>query len=202
MFLNNLHLFIGETMKSIYITSLALLATASLLSTTTLAAPSSSKSISSYKSNDMVHVFGWMEDACHGEKPPYKKISSKNSAFTESIRGKTANYEDVIKPRSKWSSEYRSTIKDVKMKINEPYTEYRVIFNKGVTYRGQPLEEYTFSFVPESSGGQNILKFASTATVPTIMPNFQTRTMEYWGEMEKRGAEYDSKNKTVTCYFW
>ena len=201
MYLNNLNLFIGETMKSISITSLALLATAALLSTTTLAAPSSSKSISSYKSNDMVHVFGWMEDACTGEKPPYKKIAAKDTAFIDSIRGQRA-YDNFVKPKAQWLSEYQNMIKDVKMKINEPYTEYRVIFNKGVTYRGQPLEEYTFSFVPESSGGQNILKFASTATVPTIMPNFQTRIMEYWGEMEKRGAEYDSKNKTVTCYFW
>ena len=201
MYLNNLHLFIGETMKSISITSLALLATASLLSTTTLAAPSSSKSMSSYKSNDMVHVFGWMEDACTGEKPSYKKIAAKDTAFINSIRGQKAS-GDFVKPKSQWLSEYRNMIKDVKMKKGEPYTEYRVIFNKGVTYRGQPLEEYTFSFIPESSGGENVLKFASTATVPTIMPNFQTRTMEYWGEMEKRGAEYDSKNKTVTCYFW
>ena len=201
MFLNNLHLFIGETMKSISITSLALLATASLLSTTTLAAPSSSKIMSSYKSNDMVHVFGWMEDACTGEKPSYKKIAAKDTAFINSIRGQKAS-GDFVKPKSQWLSEYRNMIKDVKMKKGEPYTEYRVIFNKGVTYRGQPLEEYTFSFIPESSGGENVLKFASTATVPTIMPNFQTRTMEYWGEMEKRGAEYDSKNKTVTCYFW
>ena len=188
-------------MKSISITSLALLATASLLSTTTLAAPNSSKSISSYKSNDMVHVFGWMEDACHGEKPPYKKISSKNSAFTDSIRGQRA-YDNFVKPKAQWLSEYRNMIKDVKMKAGEPYTEYRVIFNKGVTYRGLPLDEYTFSFIPESSGGETVLKFASTATVPTIMPNFQTRTMEYWGEMEKRGATYNPKNKTVTCYFW
>ena len=188
-------------MKSISITSLALLATASLLSTTTLAAPSSSKSMSSYKSNDMVHVFGWMEDACTGEKPSYKKIAAKDTAFTDSIRGKKAS-GDFVKPKTQWLSEYRNMIKDVKMKVGEPYTEYRVIFNKGVTYRGQPLEEYTFSFIPESSGGETVLKFASTATVPTIMPNFQTRTMEYWGEMEKRGVEYDSKNKTVTCYFW
>lgn len=188
-------------MKSISITSLALLATASLLSTTTLAAPSSSKIMSSYKSNDMVHVFGWMEDACTGEKPSYKKIAAKDTAFINSIRGQKAS-GDFVKPKSQWLSEYRNMIKDVKMKKGEPYTEYRVIFNKGVTYRGQPLEEYKFSFIPESSGGENVLKFASTATVPTIMPNFQTRTMEYWGEMEKRGAEYDSKNKTVTCYFW
>lgn len=201
MYLNNLNLFIGETMKSISITSLALLATAALLSTTTLAAPSSSKSISSYKSNDMVHVFGWMEDACTGEKPPYKKIAAKDTAFIDSIRGQRA-YDNFVKPKAQWLSEYQNMIKDVKMKKGEPYTEYRVIFNKGVTYRGQPLEEYTFSFIPESSGGENVLKFASTATVPTIMPNFQTRTMEYWGEMEKRGAEYDSKNKTVTCEFW
>ena len=201
MYLNNLNLFIGETMKSISITSLALLATAALLSTTTLAAPSSSKSISSYKSNDMVHVFGWMEDACTGEKPLYKKIAAKDTAFIDSIRGQRA-YDNFVKPKAQWLSEYQNMIKDVKMKKGEPYTEYRVIFNKGVTYRGQPLEEYTFSFIPESSGGENVLKFASTATVPTIMPNFQTRTMEYWGEMEKRGAEYDSKNKTVTCYFW
>ena len=188
-------------MKSISITSLALLATAALLSTTTLAAPSSSKSISSYKSNDMVHVFGWMEDACSGEKPPYKKIAAKDTAFTDSIRGQKA-YDNFVKPKAQWLSEYRNMIKDVKMKKGEPYTEYRVIFNKGVTYRSQPLEEYIFSFIPESSGGETVLKFASTATVSTIMPNFQTRTMEYWGEMEKRGAEYDSKNKTVTCEFW
>ena len=201
MYLNNLNLFIGETMKSISITSLALLATAALLSTTTLAAPSSSKSISSYKSNDMVHVFGWMEDACTGEKPPYKKIAAKDTAFIDSIRGQRA-YDNFVKPKAQWLSEYQNMIKDVKMKKGEPYTEYRVIFNKGVTYRGQPLEEYTFSFIPESSGGENVLKFASTATVPTIMPNFKTRTMEYWGEMEKRGATYSPKNKTVTCEFW
>lgn len=188
-------------MKFISITSLALLATASLLSTTTLAAPNSSKSISSYKSNDMVHVFGWMEDACSGEKPPYKKIAAKDTAFTDSIRGKKAS-GDFVKPKAQWLSEYRNMIKDVKMKVGEPYTEYRVIFNKGVTYRDQPLEEYTFSFIPESSGGENVLKFASTATMPNIMPNFQTRTMEYWGEMEKRGATYNPKNKTVTCEFW
>jgi len=201
MYLNNLHLFIGETMKSISINSLALLATASLLSTTTLAAPSSSKSISSYKSNDMVHVFGWMEDACTGEKPPYKKIAAKNTAFTDSIRGKKAS-GDFVKPKPQWLSEYRNTIKDVKMKKGEPYTEYRVIFDKGVTYRGLPLVEYTFSFIPESSGGENILKFSSNANVSTITSNFQTRTMEYWGEMEKRGATYDPKNKTITCEFW
>lgn len=188
-------------MKSISITSLALLATASLLSTTTLAAPSSSKSISSYKGNDMVHVFGWMEDACSGEKPPYKKIAAKDTAFTDSIRGQR-RYENFVNPKAQWLSEYRNMIKDVKMEAGEPYTEYRVIFNKGVTYRGQPLEAYTFSFIPESSGGQNVLKFSPTATVPTIMPNFQTRTMEYWGEMEKRGATYNPKNKTVTCVFW
>ena len=188
-------------MKSVSITSLALLTTASLLSTITLAAPNSSKSVSSYKSNDMVHVFGWMEDACSGEKLPYKKIAAKDTAFIESIRGQKAS-GDFVKPKAKWLSEYRNMIKDVKMKKGEPYTEYRVIFNKGVTYRGQPLEEYKFSFIPESSGGENVLKFAPTATIPTIMPNFQTRTMEYWGEMEKRGATYNPKNKTVTCEFW
>ena len=82
-------------MKSVSITSLALLTTASLLSTITLAAPNSSKSVSSYKSNDMVHVFGWMEDACSGEKPPYKKIAAKDTAFIESIRGQKASGDFV-----------------------------------------------------------------------------------------------------------
>ena len=115
-------------MKSVSITSLALLTTASLL-----AAPNSSKSVSSYKSNDMVHVFGWMEDACSGEKPPYKKIAAKDTAFIESIRGQKAS-GDFVKPKAKWLSEYRNMIKDVKMKKGEPYTEYRVIFNKDYTY--------------------------------------------------------------------
>lgn len=64
-------------MKSVSITSLALLTTASLLSTITLAAPNSSKSVSSYKSNDMVHVFGWMEDACSGENRLIKRLLLK-----------------------------------------------------------------------------------------------------------------------------
>ena len=88
------------------------------------------------------------------------------------------------------------------MNVGDIYTEYRVIFNKGVTYRGQPLEEYIFSFIPESSGGQNTLKFSSNASLPSIMSNFQTRQVEYWGEMEDRGAIYSPKNKMVTCEFW
>ena len=67
---------------------------------------------------------------------------------------------------------------------------------------GQPLEEYIFSFIPESSGGQNTLKFSSNANISTIMSNFQTRQVEYWGEMEDRGAIYSPKNKMVTCEFW
>ncbi|QUY52177.1 hypothetical protein [Psychrobacter pacificensis] len=112
-------------MKSISITYLALLATASLLSTTTLAAPISSKNISSYKSNDMVHVFGWMEDACSGEKPPYKKIAAKDTAFTDSIRGQKA-YDNFVKPKAQWLSEYRNMIKDVKMKKGEPYSQFKI----------------------------------------------------------------------------
>ena len=107
MYLNNLNLFIGETMKSISITSLALLATAALLSTTTLAAPSSSKSISSYKSNDMVHVFGWMEDACTGDQLGFELL--KGQSLSESIKG-SKNYTYFIKPKSQWSQEHRNII--------------------------------------------------------------------------------------------
>ena len=88
------------------------------------------------------------------------------------------------------------------MNVGDIYTEYRVIFNRGVTYRGQPLKEYIFSFIPESSGGQNTLKFSSNANISTIMSNFQTRQVEYWGEMEDRGAIYNPKNKMVTYEFW
>ena len=188
-------------MKLIRLPSLALLVTASLLSANTLAAPKLSKSISSTTSSDMVHVFGWMEDACDGEQPPYKKVYDKHAVFINSIRGQRP-YEDFVKPKAQWSSEYRNTIKEVKMNVGDIYTEYRVIFNKGVTYRGQPLEEYIFSFIPESSGGQNTLQFSSNANISTIMSNFQTRQVEYWGEMEDRGAIYNPKNKMVTCEFW
>ncbi|WP_201525894.1 hypothetical protein [Psychrobacter frigidicola] len=149
----------------------------------------------------MAHVFGWMEDACSGEKLLYKRIYDKNLAFTDSIRGQKT-YGNFVKPKVQWSSEYRSTIKDVKMKVDDIYTEYRVIFNKGVTYRGQPLDEYVFSFVPESSGGADVLKFSSNTNIATILPNFETRKVEYWGEMEDIGAKYDPKNRTITCYFW
>ncbi len=180
-------------MKSISITSLALLATASLLSTTTLAAPISSKNISSYKSNDMVHVFGWMEDACSGEKPPYKKIAAKDTAFTDSIRGQKA-YDNFVKPKAQWLSEYRNMIKDVKMKKGEPYTEYRVIFNKGVTYRSQPLEEYIFSFIPESSGGETVLKFASTANCNYHYAEFSNSNHGILGvNGNKEGLNYNLK---------
>ena len=122
--------------------------------------------------------------------------------YVRPIGKKHATMTLGLYPDVQWSSEYRNTIKEVKMNVGDIYTGYRVIFNKGVTYRGQPLEEYIFSFIPESPGSQNTLKFSSNANISTIMSNFQTRQVEYWGEMEDRGAIYSPKNKMVTCEFW
>lgn len=162
-------------------------------STFAVAAPGFSKDTEKYKSNDMVHVFGWMEDACDGEKNPYKTIYEKISAFTDSIRGMTADYENVVKPRSQWLPEYWSTIKNVKMSVGDQFTKYKVIFKDGVKYRGQSLAQYEFKFIPESSGGEDVLKFSPKANVATILSKFETREVEYWDEMVDRGATYNFK---------
>ena len=62
--------------------------------------------------------------------------------YVRPIGKKHATMTLGLYPDVQWSSEYRNTIKEVKMNVGDIYTEYRVIFNKGVTYRGQPLEEY------------------------------------------------------------
>ncbi|WP_352309021.1 hypothetical protein [Psychrobacter sp. W2-37-MNA-CIBAN-0211] len=60
---------------------------------------------------------------------------------------------------------------------------------------------YIFKFRAESSGGKDVLKFASNADVAAIWPNFTTRTMEYWGEMTDIGSTYRHQNKIITCMF-
>lgn len=37
---------------------------------------------------------------------------------------------------------------------------------------------YIFKFIAESSGGKDVLKFASNTDVEAIWPNFTTRTMD------------------------
>lgn len=81
------------------------------------------------------------------------------------------------------------------------YLEYYVDFIDGIKYRNQPLDEYIFKFRGESSGDEDVLKFASNADVAAIWPNFTTRTMEYWGEMADIGLTYSPQNKTITCMF-
>lgn len=58
------------------------------------------------------------------------------------------------------------------------YIEYYVDFIDGIKYRNQPLDGYIFKFRVESSGGKDVLKFASNADVAAIWPNFTTRTMD------------------------
>ena len=82
------------------------------------------------------------------------------------------------------------------------FGEYKVIFEDGVKYRGQPLDQYIYSYRRESSGGVESLKFAPNANVSSIWPNFKTRTIEYWGEMEDMGATYTPQSRTIECYFY
>ena len=81
------------------------------------------------------------------------------------------------------------------------FTAYHLIFKGGIKYRGQPLEKYVFMFRPKSSGAGEALKFAPTANLSTILPNFKSYKMEYWDEIIDMGATYNSKNKTFTCLF-
>lgn len=83
------------------------------------------------------------------------------------------------------------------------YIEYYVDFIDGIKYRNQPLyvDGYIFKLRGESSGGEDVLKFASNADVVAIWPNFTTCTMEYWGEMADIELTYSPQNKTITCMF-
>ncbi|MGP5647068.1 hypothetical protein ACTXPO_00265 [Psychrobacter celer] len=148
--------------------------------------------------SDMVYRFGWMEDACTGDQLDFKLL--KGQSLSESIKG-SKNYTYFIKPKSQWSQEHRDIIKDVKMVEGSEYIEYYVDFIDGIKYRNQPLDRYIFKFRAESSGGEDVLKFASNADVAAIWPNFTTRTMEYWGEMADRGAVYSTQKNTITCHY-
>lgn len=157
-------------------------------------------------SSDMVYLLGWMEDACTGENPAHNGVRANHSKFTESFHGR--GRQNFVKPRSEWSPEYRDMIKEIQYKdlydtdMGGDFGEYKVIFEDGVKYRGQPLDQYIYSYRRESSGGVESLKFAPNANVSSIWPNFKTRTIEYWGEMEDMGATYTPQSRTIECYFY
>lgn len=166
--------------------------------TTKTVATSAASKPQTIPTSDMVYRFGWMEDACTGDQLGFELL--KGQSLSESIKG-SKNYTYFIKPKSQWSQEHRDIIKDVKMVEGPEYIEYYVDFIDGIKYRNQPLDGYIFKFRAESSGGEDVLKFASNADVASIWPNFTTRTMEYWGEMTDIGATYSPQNKTITCMF-
>lgn len=157
------------------------------------------------KSSDMVYLFGWMEDACTGENPAHNGVKKDYNAFIESFYGSN-EYNYFVKPRSEWLPEYRDMIKEMKysdnssVEIGSNSGEYTVIFKEGVTYRGQPLESHIYTFIKESQGAIQTLTFAPNANIPVIWPNFKTRSIEYWGEMEDMGASYTPQDRTIQCY--
>lgn len=166
--------------------------------TTKTVATSATSKPQTIPASDMVYRFGWMEDACTGDQLNFELL--KGQSLSESIKG-SKDYTYFIKPRSQWSQEHRDIIKDVKMIEGPEYIEYYVDFIDGIKYRNQPLDGYIFKFRAESSGGEDILKFASNADVAAIWPNFTTRTMEYWGEMTDIRSTYSPRNKTIACMF-
>jgi len=163
------------------------------------------KASNTITSNDTVYLLGWMEDACTGENPANNGTRKDYNTFLESFYGSN-NYKYFVKPRSQWMPEYRDIIKEIKysdnssVEIGSNSGEYQVIFKEGVKYRGQPLESHIYTFIKESQGAIQTLKFAPNANVNAIWPNFKTRTIEYWGEMEDMGAAYTPQDKTIQCY--
>ena len=151
--------------------------------------------------SDMLYLFGDMEGGCLGKNLTFKTFDQSQLSLADSIKGVSEDYRYFVKPRSQWLSAYRDTIKDVKIKEGDEFTAYHLIFKDGIKYRGQPLEEYIFMFRPESSGAGEALKFAPTANLSTVLPNFKSYKMEYWDEIIDMGATYNSKNKTITCLF-
>lgn len=165
-----------------------------------------SRASNSITSKDMVYLFGWMEDACSGENPSRDGIKQDERTFLESFYSSNGYDNYFVKPRAQWLAEYRDMIKDIKysndsrVEIGGDLGEYTVIFKEGVKYRGQPLESYTYTFIKESSGDVQTLKFAPNANISVIWPNFKTRSIEYWGEMEDMGASYKPQDRTIQCY--
>ena len=151
--------------------------------------------------SDMLYLFGDMEGGCLGKNLTFKTFDQSQLSLADSIKGVSEDYRYFVKPRSQWLSVYRDTIKDVKIKEGNEFTAYHLIFKDGIKYRGQPLEEYVFMFRPESSGAGEALKFAPTANLSTVLPNFKSYKMEYWDEIIDMGATYNSQNKTITCLF-
>ena len=151
--------------------------------------------------NDMVYLFGDMEGGCLGKNLSFETFDQSQFSLEDSIKGESEGSRYFVKPRSQWLSAYRDTIKEVKIKEGDEFTAYHLIFKDGIKYRGQPLEEYVFMFRPESSGAGEALRFAPTANLSTVLPNFKSYKMEYWGEVIDMGATYNSHNKTITCLF-
>ncbi|MGP9668931.1 MULTISPECIES: hypothetical protein [unclassified Psychrobacter] len=151
--------------------------------------------------SDMVYLFGDMEGGCLGKNLSFKTFDQSQVSLADSIKGVSEDSRYFVKPRSQWLSAYRDTIKDVKIKEGNEFTAYHLIFKDGIKYRGQPLEEYIFMFRPESSGAGEALRFAPTANLSTVLPNFKSYKMEYWDEIIDMGATYNSQNKTITCLF-
>ena len=160
------------------------------------------------------YLFGWMEDACIGDSSAgYQKIALLNSQLIENIKAVRDvpivdpviddGYEYYVKPKSQWHPGFARIIDDVNIDVNYEYTEYHFKFKDNVFYRGQPLAEYHYKFRPESEGGQEVLKFARNADVNSIWPNFKGRQVEdsMDGSLYESKAEYDTKNKTLTCRF-
>lgn len=151
--------------------------------------------------SDMLYLFGDMEGGCVGKNLSFKTFDQSQVSLADSIKGVSEDSRYFVNPRSQWLSAYRDTIKDVKIKEGNEFTAYHLIFKDGIKYRGQPLEEYIFMFRPESSGAGEALRFAPTANLSTVLPNFKSYKMEYWDEIIDMGATYNSKNKTITCLF-
>ena len=166
--------------------------------TTKTVATSTTNKPQTIPNSDMVYHFGWMEDASTGDQLDFELL--KGQSLSDSIKG-SKDYTYFIKPRSQWSQEHRDIIKDGKVIEGQEYIECYVGFKDGIKYRNQPLNGYIFKFTGESSGGEDILKFAPSANVRVIWPNFTTRTMEYLGDMVDRGAVYSTQKNTITCHY-
>lgn len=160
--------------------------------------------------DDMVYLFGWMEDGCIGDSgQPYIQILNHYKDVTDTLiryRGMVPagepNYEST--PRSQWPAKYRNAIKHVTPVRDTELTDaYMITFNDNVKYRGQPLQAHIFHFNDGSEGSAYELKFASNANVAAIWPNFYTREFDpYWGDgvsTYTRGATLKPQSNIIHC---
>lgn len=178
-----------------------------------LSTPSTQQSKSSgnaYPKSDLVQMFGWMEDGCQGDTPPYDSIRQRYGVLTDLffqesssrpyLNGQGFTSEFKI-PKSQWSDSIKQSVNNITVSSDGERYTYTMHFVSGSTYRGQPLTSFTFDFKPETDDVvYHIMDFATNADLRQVVKHFYGKEVEdFDGSFYKSVAKYDPSKKAIIC---